>query len=49
MDVGIAVDPPSGVNFPALGTLSWTLQGVSDLYFPVFHPLFGVDNWKVTI
>lgn len=49
MGVGIVVDAPSGVNFPALGTLSWTLQGVSDLSFPIFHPLFGVDTWKVMI
>lgn len=49
MGVGIVVDPPSGVNVPALGTLSWTLQCVSDLPFPIFHPSFGVDNWKVMI
>lgn len=39
MGVGIEVDPASGVNFPALGTLSWTLQGMSDLYFPIFSSI----------
>lgn len=41
------------VNFPAVGTLSWTschgpALGHDDLYFPIFIPFsFGADNLEI--
>lgn len=51
--VGIAFKLRPCVNFPAVGTLSWTschgpALGHDDLYFPIFIPFsFGADNLEI--